>query len=169
MRSEEFLKELNIDNQTGWGRTPNNQDIDYFGTKVMMKPSVFLKLASPLPIDDEARKKIDAMKAHTKAGGKVAAPTLYIEVDDCWFKEQFMNQKFTPYILMHEGRHRMNTQIELEGDVPVETHLLLRSKGGTWRTKMITPKMIKHLNLSLCAESGHERPGAKLTGPFFTL
>jgi len=166
--NEEQLDELNIDNKAGWGRTPNNQEIDYMGLKVMMRPSVFLRLAAHLNIDDLARGKIDAMKAHTQAGGTVAAPTLYIKVDDCWAQENFINQKFIPEVTAHEGRHRMNTQLELNGDVPVETHIFLRSNKTEWKARMITPRIIKHLNLALRSESASGY-GIKRTGPFFTL
>ena len=33
---------------TGWGATPQGTDVDYFGLKVKMRPSTFLKLSHPL-------------------------------------------------------------------------------------------------------------------------
>lgn len=50
MRIKEIL-ESRINNKTGAGAVPFNQDIDYFGAKVMMKPSIFLSLALPLTTD----------------------------------------------------------------------------------------------------------------------
>ena len=38
----------NIDNVNGKGATPNNQDVGYKGLRVLVTPSVFLKLALPL-------------------------------------------------------------------------------------------------------------------------
>ena len=49
MRAKEFLDELRIDNEHGWGQTPNNANVDYKGLKVMMKPSIFLRLSAELP------------------------------------------------------------------------------------------------------------------------
>ena len=43
------LDEYKLDNERGLGSTPNNSNIDYMGFRTMMKPSVFLKLAKPLP------------------------------------------------------------------------------------------------------------------------
>ena len=132
MRAQEFVTELNIDNKAGWGQTPNNQEIDYMGLKVRMRPSTFLRLAAELTIDADARKKIDIMKAHAQAGGTFGAPTLYIDVPDEWKEGKFLKR---PRIRNHEGRHRMNTEMELNGDQYVETHIFLRSERSEWKHK----------------------------------
>ena len=44
MRAIEFINEASLD-PSGWGSTPYGTDIDYFGLRVQMKPSTFLRLA----------------------------------------------------------------------------------------------------------------------------
>jgi hypothetical protein len=46
MRAQEFL-EYKINNRSGIGSVPYNQEVDYFGLRVAMRPSTFLKLALP--------------------------------------------------------------------------------------------------------------------------
>ena len=41
---------VNIDNKNGRGAVPHNQEVDYFGMRVKMKPSTFIALASKLEI-----------------------------------------------------------------------------------------------------------------------
>ena len=48
MRSREFITELKIDNRQGLGAVPHNADVDYFGLRTVMRPSMFLKLSLPL-------------------------------------------------------------------------------------------------------------------------
>ena len=42
------INEIIIDNRNGAGATPNNEEIDYLGFRILMKPSVFLKLDATL-------------------------------------------------------------------------------------------------------------------------
>jgi len=93
MRANEFLKELTIDNERGWGQTPNNANVDYKGLKVKMDPQMFLRLAAELPVDNEAQGKIDAMVAHQKAGGGFGAPTLYIDIPRSWEDGDFSTKE----------------------------------------------------------------------------
>jgi len=161
MRSHEFVTELNIDNVKGWGSTPNNQDVDYMGIRVQMLPSVFLKLAHHLPIDKSVEKKLSAMKQHNEQGGGFGAPMLYIIVPDEWRTGDFTS---TAYVQGHEGRHRMNAQLEIEGNKPVETHLLLRGNNIEWRNRNINKEVLQRLNQDMESESG-----TLYIGPFFTL
>lgn len=49
MRYNDLLENNSIiDNKDGWGAVPYNQEVNYFGLKVKMTPSIFLKLAAPL-------------------------------------------------------------------------------------------------------------------------
>lgn len=161
MRSEEFVTELNIDNSKGWGQTPRNADVDYFGLKVMMKPSAFLKLAAKLNIGWDETETIGNMKKHAEKGGGFGAPTLTIDAPDEWRDGDCSG---LAKVDEHEGRHRMNTQQQIEGDVPVETHIFLRSPHREWRTKYFTPEVIQALNTQLKAQEG-----PVLRGPFFTV
>lgn len=140
----EQLNELNIDNYRGWGQIPKNADIDYFGLRVAMKPSTFLKLSFPLRVDADDRKGIDQMKQHEKAGGAFGAPTLDITVPNEWRDGDFSTG--TPKVYNHDGRHRMIAHLELYGDTPVETHIFLNSPNREWRTRYFTPEIINQLN-----------------------
>ena len=50
------LDEYKLDNEKGLGVVPNNMggNPDYFGIRVMMKPSTFHKLALPLPKENRS-------------------------------------------------------------------------------------------------------------------
>jgi hypothetical protein len=159
--SEELTRitELNIDNQSGWGQTPNNQEIDYMGLRVMMKPSKFLNLASNLTVDDSARSSIEKMKNHARTGGSFGAPTLYISVDEEWENGKFI---LPAWVTGHEGRHRMNAQLELEGNAPVETHLIISG----WRNRDFTPDVIEALRNGMIKERTETW---FIQGPLFTL
>jgi len=155
MRYKE-LTELNIDNEKGWGQVPLNQEVDYFGLRVKMRPSVFLKLARPL--EGEPR---DTIRQHIKKGGAVGAPFLYIRYPDEW-----ENGDFTKYanVTGHEGRNRMTLTLELEGDEPVETHIFFRNPET--RRRHITDAMIAEMNKRLSPEGIESMP---YKGPFFTM
>jgi hypothetical protein len=166
MRAKDFIKELKVDNRNGWGQTPNNANIDYQGLKVMMKPSVFLQLAANLPIDDLAKKKIAAMVAHARQGGTFGAPTLYINVPAEW-EDGVVQGDGIPSIRGHEGRHRMNVQMELEGDVPVETHIFIPYfKNKNWakdNQSDYTPEIVHALQSgSIKNQDGKSISGAPL-------
>lgn len=156
MRANEFIAELNIDNRDGWGQTPNNANVGYQGLAVKMKPSTFLKLAANLPIDDEAEEKINAMVAHHNAGGTFGAPTLYIAIPREW-EDGNMTDKVAR-VTSHEGRHRMNAELRINGDSFVETHIFISG----FRTKNwakddqndYTPAIVKELSTRLESEDG---------------
>lgn len=161
MRYHEFIKELKIDNHEGWGQTPNNSEIDWFGIRVLMTPETFLKLSSELNVDNKAKKKIDIMIKHHKEGGTFASPMLYIDVPSVWREGDLKNYgKITD----HEGRHRMNAQLKIEGNKPIETHIIVRSPRYEWRNKHITKEIIEKLNSGLFTQSGSFLPG-----PFFDM
>jgi hypothetical protein len=158
MKLTDIITEANIDNQSGIGRTPNNADIDYFGAKVKMPPSVFLSLAEPLPRDKA--ESVEFLKQHMQNGGGVGAPTLYIAVPNEWRDQDFTT---VGKVTNHEGRNRMYAIQELEGDTPVEVHLLFRSPNVSWRTTMITKEMLSALNTSLMPETSN----IPVSGPLF--
>jgi hypothetical protein len=78
MRAHE-ITEVNIDNQKGWGSVPDNQEIDYKGLRVAMRPSTFIKLAKPL--DSEPAEKI---LQHIQGGGSIGAPFLLVNIPADW-------------------------------------------------------------------------------------
>jgi hypothetical protein len=155
MQWDPAVNELKIDNKSGKGAVPYNQDIDYFGLRVAMRPSTFLKLALPLPDDAD----YEHLKQHIAQGGSIGAPFLDIKIPPEWDDGDFSKPA---KVAGHEGRHRMKAALALEGDEPVETHIF--PKGG-YRARDLTPDFVKHLNQSLETQAG----GRVLSGPLFTV
>lgn len=155
MKIIELLSEVQIDNDNGWGAVPFNADIDYFGLRVLMKPSVFLKLAAPLP-EPSSKENI---KKHLQNGGSIGAPFLDITIPPQWEDGDFTK---AARVRGHEGRNRMAAVMALEGDAPVEVHLI---PGGGMRNRDITPDMIKALNVVLYPEGMTVKT---MDGPYFT-
>lgn len=144
-----------IDNVNGWGAVPNNQDIDYFGLRVKMKPSTFLKLAAPLSEPTST----ESIQDHLKDSGKIGAPFLDIKTPIEWSEN---NLSEIARVMQHEGRNRMIAIKNLYGDIPTETHLFFR--GGINRNRHITPEIIKELNTHLYSEKSNNL----IRGPLFT-
>lgn len=158
MKSSEFVVEHIIDNRRGIGATPYNTDIDYFGFVVSMRPSTFLKLAAP-----GGGSSVDYLETTIKEGGSVGAPTLYIKVPAEWKFDGPSATLGEVKIYAHEGRNRMMAIRNVEGDIPVETHILLRSSGVEWRARNITPEIISKVN----AGATNEIETAFIKGPLF--
>lgn len=55
-----------IDNKDGLGSVPKNQEVDYFGMRVLMKPSKFLQLAAP----GDKPESTERIAQHLRDGGK---------------------------------------------------------------------------------------------------
>lgn len=151
---------LPIDNDvaTGIGAVGYNQDVDYFGLRVLMRPSVFHRLTLELP-REEARS-VEWMKEQIRAGRRFGAPILYLEVSPDWTDDDFSK----PAIVHgHEGRNRMYASMELYGDEPVETHVFPRGV----RNRHLTSGWVNRINSGLVSErhsrwgdnSGHETRG----------
>ena len=89
------------------------------------------------------------MIKHHQSGGAFAAPTLDVKVPAEWREGDL--SKFGE-VISHEGRHRLNAHMRLNGDVPVETHIILYSDRIEWRSRHITPEMIAKLNEGMYAQ-----------------
>jgi len=153
MRATEFISEVKIDNQHGAGAVPYNAEVDYFGIRVLMRPSTFLSLA--LPLDDGDG---DKLKGFIQGGGAIGAPFFEIKVPEEWADGDYS----TPAtIRSHEGRHRLTAILELEGDAPIETHLFLSG----YRARNITPEMVKELNAGMFKE----KSTTYMRGPLFKV
>lgn len=147
MRWEPQLDELKIDNVNGLGSVPWNQEVDYMGLRVMMKPSTFLQLSLPLKINDDDKKTIQHLEKEKDTKG-FGAPFLQVDMD-----QQF------PRITGHDGRHRMIAIQQTEGDHPVEVHIFPKGM----RNKDMTPELIDKLNDLVISQSGKY-----VVGPLFT-
>lgn len=147
MRISEFLKEAELDPK-GWGETPFGTDIDYFGLRVQMRPSTFLKLALPLG-SAETNPEIEK---HMRAGGKIAFPMLDVDIPDSWSEGDFRNPA---KVVGHEGRNRMSTWIKLKGDDPIQVNIKPR---GWYRRSHLTSEIIEALSKGLVGQRGNFVP-----------
>ena len=132
MRAKEFITEAELD-PTGWGATPQGTDIDYFGLKVKMRPSTFLKLSHPL---NSGEQNSDVEK-HMQGGGKIAYPFLEIKDPVEWEDGDFSQHG---KVVNHEGRNRMTHWIKMKGDEPIQVNVFLR---GANRRRSVTDDMIQ--------------------------
>jgi hypothetical protein len=150
-----ILSDAKIDNMRGWGNVPDNQNVDYLGVKVFMRPSVFLKLATPLSRSDA--QSADKIKQHLSQDGAIASAWLVIRIPEAWEQSDFSKPA---QVVGHEGRNRMIAIQELEGDAPVETHLFF-AQG--LRARHITPEWVHHLNQHMLSQVNK----SLVTGPLF--
>jgi predicted chitinase/8-oxo-dGTP pyrophosphatase MutT (NUDIX family)/uncharacterized ParB-like nuclease family protein/FMN phosphatase YigB (HAD superfamily) len=148
------MNEHKIDNYKGIGAVPFNQDIDYFGLRVKMLPSVFLKLAAPL--ETEPSKELEQ---HIADGGAIGAPFLSINIPAAWDDGDFSSPAT---VRNHDGRNRMTIIQKLEGDVPVEVHIF---PNGVYRARDLTQDFVKNINNGLIAEKSTKY----VRGPLFKI
>ena len=152
MRLRELLSEVKIDNKQGAGAVPYNQDVDYFGLRTTMRPSTFLRLAAPLGQEHSAE-----LEQYIADGGAIGAPFLEIKIPMEWDDGDFSKPA---QVAGHEGRNRMTAVKKLEGDAPIEVHILPR---GGYRARDITPEFKAALAKSLYAEKSTNL----VSGPLF--
>jgi hypothetical protein len=151
------ISEVIIDNIRGAGATPYNQEVDYRGLRVMMKPSTFLELAAPMDSEN-----VDRLVDFVKKGGAIASPFLTIKIPDAWKIEDFN----TPAdVWGHEGRHRMVACKKADGEKPIEVHFLFTH--GI-RARDIKSEWIKALNNGLMSEY-QGVPSHFVKGPLFQV
>lgn len=154
----EATGQVRIDNHAGLGAVPYNEDVGYFGVKVLMTPPIFLRLAAPLSHPDDAS--IRHITQHLKNGGAIGAP--FLEVD---FMPNDLER--VPRVMGHEGRHRMIAVQELYGrSVEVEVHLFPAGSSAGMRRRNITPEMIERARMDLCPE---KKNYATFDGPYFEV
>jgi len=145
-----LTEDVKIDNKEGWGSVPWNQEIDYRGLRVKMKPSVFINLARSRNGEPPVPKVVQ----YIKDGGAIGAPFLQIYVDD--------DDSQIPEVRGHEGRSRMAGILEVHGDVPVETHLFFQGKVN--RNRHITPEFVEKIQRYLISEND-----VMVRGPLFEI
>lgn len=146
MRIFELFEDVRIDNVNGAGAVPYNQEVDYYGFRVKMRPSKFLELALPLSRSDATS--VDGLKSYLNDGGAIASPWFSLEIPEGWLSGDYSN---SAKIKGHEGRNRMMAILEIMGDVPVEVHFVL--KNGL-RANNIRPEWLDHLGKWIVSEDG---------------
>lgn len=154
MRIYQLTENYPIDNVRGIGSVPYNQEADYRGLRVQMRPSVFLQLAAPLGRDVS-----DGMRELIAKKTPIGAPFLMIEIPETW---QDGNMAHNARVIGHEGRNRMSAILNIHGDEPIETHLFL-SQG--WRARDLTTDMKISLRRGLTAEDSVRT----ISGPLFSI
>lgn len=143
-----------IDNVKGWGTVPDNQEVDYKGLRVLMRPRTFTNLVAPLN-----REPSQEIVQHIKQGGKIGSPFLVIEIPDTWEEGVFDTEA---KVVSHEGRNRMQAILDNLGNIPVETHLFFTH--GI-RNRHLTPEIIRHLNIRMIKERSQD----VVQGPLFSV
>lgn len=153
--NEQIVNELKINNATGIGAVPNNQQIGYQGLQVVMRPSMFLELASPLDTKSaDERETIEYIKKNLDKKG-VGAPWLTVVVPEAWESGDF---NLMAHVRDHDGRHRMHSILEQEGNDPVEVHIIVPHM----RRRHITDAMVDHLRSGVLNQQGQY-----VSGPIF--
>jgi hypothetical protein len=145
-----LTEDVEIDNKDGWGAVPWNQEVDYRGLRVKMKPSVFINLAASRNGEPPVPKVVQ----YVKDGGAIGAPFLQIFVDE--------DDSQIPEVRGHEGRSRMAAILEVHGDVPVEVHLFFQGKVN--RNRHITPEFVEKIQRYLISENDK-----MVRGPLFEI
>jgi hypothetical protein len=155
MRALEFITELKINNRQGLGAVPHNADVDYFGLRTVMRPSMFLKLSLPLDKNSpDEQATIQHLRKQINDQG-FGAPFLTITVPESWENDDF---SLEAKVRDHDGRHRMYAILDEQGDQPVETHIFLPH----FRRRDITDGIIKNLRNGILNQAGQY-----VSGPIF--
>lgn len=152
------LDEVTMDGSKGAGAVPYNADVDYFGIRIKMKPKTWLGLALELNKDRETEERIKGLAQYIKDGGSIGQPWFTISIPPEWEDGDLSKDA---KITGHEGRHRMEAILQVEGNIEVEVHLFPR---GGLRARDIKPEWVKRLNQSIISERGQ-----LVNGPWFTL
>jgi hypothetical protein len=134
---------------------PNNQQIGYQGLQVVMRPSMFLELALPLDVKSaDERETIEYIKKNLDEKG-VGAPWLTVVIPEAWESEDFSQMA---HVSNHDGRHRMHSILEQEGNDPVEVHIIVPHM----RRRHITDAMVDQLRSGVLNQQGQY-----VSGPVF--
>jgi hypothetical protein len=155
---ENELDEYKVDNANGWGQTPNNENVDYLGLRVLMRPSTFFQLAAPIKHPNQ--KTINDIIDHLQNGGGLGAPFLIVKIPTQWEDRDFVQPA---RVTGHEGRHRMIAIQQLEGDAFVEVHIFFHD--SQMRARHLTPEMIKEMQSGMMNQNRNKF----IDGPLFLV
>lgn len=142
----------------GAGAIPNVMDWDYFGFAASIRPSVFLRLASPLA--DLATDKRTGRMTQGVREGVVFSPISLLLASP---SEDLGRSAYR--VVGHEGRHRAHQILSTVGDVPVPIVMQLRYV----RARDLTPETIRAMNKGLYSEGlyGDDEGREYVPGPIF--
>lgn len=128
------INNILYDQRNGLGNTPNGVQIDYFGWRVLMLPSMFLSLAAPSGFENLKRVMKDI-----QANTPIASPFLDLALDK---DDEGIFLPKTCRVISHEGRHRMQAIMKLHGDIPIEVHLFFSG----YRHRHISMDLLTQIN-----------------------
>lgn len=134
------LKEVVIDNVNGMGAVGNNQNVDYLGLRVLMKPSMFLELADTR---DFFARSSSYIADKIEDGEAIGSPFLSVKVDEEGDQPAEVTQ--------HEGRNRMTAILNVEGDDPIEVHIFL-AQG--MRRRHLTDAKLRDMQRIMISQDG---------------
>jgi len=170
---------VTFSSSSGAGKFPDNEEINYKGFVVWMRPSEFLRLNPPIPQSpQELRGKIRSWHDSIKGGVKLGPPILRVEL-----KGDAMEDRYNPLsghfvVLDHDGRHRMKAVGEIS-DEPVPVHVvpgdglmahhLRRFDFGSASFRPISLASAVRVRPSAWALDGvaHKRAGSRMMPPGF--
>lgn len=136
---------VKFDCEHGLGAVPNNQDVKYLGFVMMIAPSIFLSLAGQGDREHTAQ----ALAQEILKGTSLGPPFLDINVNPEFYEGAPLKVKITG----HEGRGRMGAIIQVNGDIPVPVHMILR--GGD-RARHLSPEFFTQLkDVGIIPEKGY--------------
>jgi hypothetical protein len=139
----------NFDNERGIGRSRYHFSKQYDSVEVLMKPSMFLKLAYPLSTEYPTGFKF--VEDHINADLPIATPFLLVQklLDD------------TIRISGHEGRHRMVIIKRKFGDIPSKVLLIFER---FFESSDINNSLLKQINKGMISQSQQY-----VEGPLFKI
>ena len=154
MRIIQASKFAFIDNVNGIGSVPYNQEINYKGFEVVMKPDTFLDLAHKLtnPKEDS----VEFLVEQLKAGNTIGTPFLIVDVPQEW-KAGDLSEPAK--IADHEGRHRVLALKKVFKSKEIPVHLFLRGV----RKQAFTDEMYQALRQGMVKENSSRL----IKGPLF--
>ena len=126
---------VNYDQVNGLGSVPWNQDVVYRGITTIMIPHQFITMAAP------SQKENPFLIKWIEEGKPIGAPFLYVDYTD----------RRQPFVLGHEGRHRVLSINKLYGSkTPIVVQIFFRSK----RAASFTDDQLTEIRLRLLQEKG---------------
>ena len=136
-----------FDNRRGFGATPNNAEVLYFGFAAELTPRDFLKLVTPADRSEDAKRFIGFIDELAP----MASPMLYLKVN---LEDWKAGKPLRVEAQQHEGRGRMNALREVEGNVPVPVHFIVN---GGYRARDLNKDFFGALRASgIVAQGGSE-------------
>jgi hypothetical protein len=155
-----------IFNDTGIGTSKRHSQTSEYGIKVLMKPSVFLKL-TPKIINSSYPDSIEFIKNKIIGGEPIATPVLRIDIPNSWKNNDFEEPAG---VVGHNGRHRMLSILEVEGNKSVPVYLFFGDSNNLIPKNVITSLWLEQKNkIILNQDSYYSSKQHMIDGPIFQL